>query len=158
MPILKKFYLESDTVKNEEMLPKAHAFNGFGCDGKNETPKITWKNAPKEAKSFALTVFDPDAPTRSGWWHWVVINIPSNVFSSESIPATALTIRNDYGNKKFDGACPPIGDKKHRYIFTVFTLKIEKIDIPEDSSPALASFMINQNIIEKGEIIAYYQR
>ena len=161
------FALSSPTVKPGSMLTEAQVFKGFGCEGKNLSPALKWTGAPKETKSFAVTVYDPDAPTGSGWWHWVVFNIPASVnelpegagaADGKGLPAGAVQGRTDFGAPAFGGACPPKGDKPHRYIFTVHALKTDKIDVPPDASAALVGFMINANRIGKASFVARYGR
>jgi Raf kinase inhibitor-like YbhB/YbcL family protein len=161
------FALSSPTVKPGSMLTEAQVFKGFGCEGKNISPALKWTGAPKETKSFAVTVYDPDAPTGSGWWHWVVFNIPASVnelpegagaADGKALPAGAVQGRTDFGAPGFGGACPPKGDKPHRYIFTVHALKTDKIDVPPDASAALVGFMINANRLGKASFEARYGR
>jgi Raf kinase inhibitor-like YbhB/YbcL family protein len=142
-------------------------FNSFGCSGENVSPQISWSNVPAGTKSFAVTVYDPDAPTGSGWWHWLVVNIPT---SYKSLPANFAAqdsfalkdgiaqVRNDFGTYKFGGPCPPQGDKPHRYIFTIYALKTDKLDLSESSTAALAGFMINRNVLAKAQFSARYGR
>ena len=162
-----RFTLSSQTIKPNSVLGQNQVFNGFGCSGKNISPALKWNGAPKETKSFALTVYDPDAPTGSGWWHWVVYNIPAEVHelaegagdaAGALMPKGAVQGRTDFGAPGFGGACPPAGDKPHRYIFTVHALKVEKIDVPADASAALIGFMINANRIGKASFTAKYSR
>jgi len=137
-------------------------FNGFGCKGKNISPELSWQNPPKGTKSFAVTVYDPDAPTGSGWWHWLVFNIESSsrglakgVDLSKSGAIESLT---DFGKAGFGGACPPEGDKAHSYIFTVHALDIEKLPLKADANPALVGFYINAHTLSKASLISYYGR
>ena len=161
------FTLTSPTIGNSTMLSEAQVYDGFGCTGKNQSPALKWTAGPKETRSYAITVYDPDAPTGSGWWHWIVYNIPANVTEiaegagdpkGKLLPPGAVQGRSDYGSHAFGGACPPQGDKPHRYIFTVYALKIEKIDVPYDSSAALIGFMINANSVGKASFTAMYGR
>jgi len=161
------FTLSSPTLKTGSLLTEEQVYKGFGCSGKNLSPALSWTAAPKETKSFAVTVYDPDAPTGSGWWHWLIYNIPATASdivagagesSGKQLPAGALQGRNDFGTHAFGGACPPKGDKAHRYIFTVHALKIDKIDIPADASAALIGYMINANVLEKSSFTALYGR
>ncbi len=161
------FTLTSPDIKANGTIDKKFEFNGFGCSGENKSPALKWSGAPKDAKSFAVTVYDPDAPTGSGWWHWFVINVPANVtelkadagnVSGANLPAGAKHVRIDYGVAGWGGVCPPEGDKPHRYIFTVHALKTEKLDIPADATAALAGFMVNANSVGKASFTAKYGR
>ncbi len=161
------FTLSSPTIKPNSMLSEDQVFNGFGCSGKNISPALKWSGAPKETKSFAITVYDPDAPTGSGWWHWVVYNIPADVSElpegagnavGTMMPTGAVQGRTDFGSPGFGGACPPVGDRPHRYIFTIYALKTEKIDAAADASPAMIGFMINANKIGRASFTAKYGR
>lgn len=152
-------------VKMGKPLPKAQEYKGFGCNGDNLSPALEWKNAPSGTKSFAVTVYDPDAPTGSGWWHWVVYNIPATATGlpggagvKEALPAGAKQGRNDFGDRNFGGACPPSGDKPHHYIFTVHALKVDKINVPEDASPALVGYNIIANRIGLAKLTTTYSR
>ena len=157
------FTLESKDLKGQ--LSKVQEFNGFGCSGENVSPELHWSNAPKGTKSFAITVYDPDAPTGSGWWHWLVVNIPvstksmgTNVSAKHSLPKGAIETMTDYGSAGFGGACPPKGDKAHRYVFTVHALDVEKLDLTPKSDSALVGYMINAHSIQKASLISYYGR
>ena len=161
------FKLESPTVKPGAMLTDAQVFNGFGCSGKNVSPALKWSGAPKGTKSYAVTVYDPDAPTGSGWWHWVVYNIPASATElpegagtadGKGLPAGTAQGRTDFGAPGFGGACPPKGDKPHRYIFTVHALKTEKLEVPADATAALVGFMINANRLGQASFTAKYGR
>jgi Raf kinase inhibitor-like YbhB/YbcL family protein len=162
-----KFQLQSFNFKEGGIISNSQVFKGFGCSGENKSPQLVWKNAPMEAKSFAITVYDPDAPTGSGWWHWSLVNIPANYsqlpvnFGAQNKPELQegmLQIKNDYGTYAFGGPCPPQGDKAHRYIFTIYALKVHKLELPNDPSSALVGFMINQNMIAKTQTIGKYSR
>lgn len=165
--LAQSFTLSSPTIKPNARLTDEQVFDGFGCTGKNISPALAWKGAPAGTKSFAITVYDPDAPTGSGWWHWVVVNLPADVTSLPAgagaatggqLPAGAQQIRTDFGQPGFGGACPPKGDKPHRYIFTVHALKTEKLEIPVDATAALAGYMINANRIGQASFTARYGR
>src|SRR5262249_62034069 len=150
------FKLESPTIKPGATLTEAQVANTFGCTGRNISPALQWSGAPAGTKSFAVTLYDPDAPTGSGWWHWVVFNIPASATSlpegagtadGSKLPEGAAQGRTDFGSPGFGGACPPPGDKPHRYIFTAFALKTDKIDVPADATPALAGFTIHSHAL-----------
>lgn len=152
-------------VKMGRPMTSVQEYKGFGCRGDNLSPALEWKNAPAGTKSFAITVFDPDAPTFSGWWHWVVYDIPATATGlpagaaiKASLPAGAKQGRNDYGEYKFGGACPPVGDKPHHYVFMVHALKVDKLEVPEDASPALVSFMLYSNRLGLAKLTTTYSR
>ncbi len=157
------FTLESETLKGQ--LVKAQEFDGFGCNGQNISPELHWSHAPKGTKSFAVTVYDPDAPTGSGWWHWLIVNIPADTHkiaadasSKKTLPKGALETTTDYGHAGFGGACPPQGDKAHRYVFTVHALDVESLPVKAETKSAVVGFMINKHTIQKASMISYYQR
>ena len=158
------FRLSSTAIAEGAQLAPAQVFAGFGCTGGNTSPQLSWTGAPAGTKSFAITAYDPDAPTGSGWWHWNIVNIPAAVkeigpgaSTTAAMPAGAVEIRNDYGVQGFGGACPPPGEV-HRYIFTVHALATDKLDLPADASNALAGFMIGANTIGTAKITAVYNR
>ena len=156
------FYLTSTDIQGQ--ISNDQVFNSFGCTGKNISPQLAWKNAPAATKSFAITAYDPDAPTGSGWWHWVVFNIDKSVnnlkagSSNKSMPTASVESSTSYGSKGFGGACPPQGDKPHRYIFTVYALNTDKIEQGADARPELIGFFINSHAIAKASLMAYYGR
>ncbi|MPL68487.1 hypothetical protein SDC9_14215 [bioreactor metagenome] len=155
------FTLTSSDLKGQ--LTKKQEFNGFGCSGENISPQLSWENAPKGTKSFAITVYDPDAPTGSGWWHWVVFDIPSNKTTlasgfGNSDSKEAIQSITDYGKTGFGGACPPVGDKAHRYIFTVHALDIETLGLDKNTNATTVGYYINSHSIAKASIISYYNR
>ncbi|MDA8172879.1 MAG: YbhB/YbcL family Raf kinase inhibitor-like protein [Nitrospiraceae bacterium] len=145
----------------------AQVFNGFGCAGENISPLLKWSNAPKGAKSFAVTVYDMDAPTGSGWWHWVIFNIPANVnelkedagnIGKNLAPRGSVQGMTDFGRPGFGGACPPAGDKAHRYIFTVYALNVAELGLDAKTPPAMVGFFLHQDAIAKASVISYYKR
>lgn len=155
------FTLSSSDLKGQ--LTNKQVYNGFGCKGENISPQLSWSNAPKGTKSFAITVYDPDAPTGSGWWHWLVFNIPKNTtilkagFGNKKSKNIIQSI-NDYGQNAYGGACPPIKDKAHRYIFTIHALNVEKLNLDEKTDSALVGYNINAHTIEKSSLISYFDR
>ena len=161
------FVLTSPTIKPGDSLTSAQVYDGFGCSGQNQSPALEWTGVPAGTKSFAITVFDPDAPTGSGWWHWIVYNIPATVTglsagagdaAGKGLPGGAVQGRSDYGTYAFGGACPPQGADPHHYIFTVYALKVAKIDVPHDASAAFIGFMIHANSLGKASFTAMYGR
>ncbi len=142
-------------------------FNGLGVNGKNISPGLYWKAAPPGTKSFALTMYDPTAPTGSGWWHWVIFDIPGNIDeikegagtpSNASLPIGSIQGTNDLGQQGYMGPAPPVGSGVHSYVFTLFALKIEKLGLGPNAGPALVGFYLNSNAIEKASIILYCKR
>ncbi len=162
-----KLTLTSNDIAQDEFMPKTQEFNGFGCSGGDLSPQLKWSDSPEGTKSFAITAYDPDAPTGSGWWHWQLVNIPKNItqiatgagsIETNLAPLGSMQIKNDYGSRGFGGACPPSGHGVHRYRFTVHALSVEKLDLPEDASGALTGYMINANTIESSTIESLYKR
>ena len=161
------FQLVSPTIKHKAAIGDEYVFNGFGCIGNNVSPELTWSNAPKDTKSFAVTVYDPDAPTGSGWWHWVIFNIPATVTSlpagagqadGTAVPQGAVQSMTDFGQPGFGGPCPPPGDKPHRYIFTVFALKVDQLPLKPEVSGAMVGYFLNQNALAKASFTGIYGR
>lgn len=161
------FTISSPKLKDGEKMGMDQVFSGFGCTGKNISPALEWKNAPKNTKSFAVTVYDPDAPTGSGWWHWVIFNIPAEVTklaenagdpASGIAPEGSTQSMTDFGKPGYGGACPPAGDKPHRYIFTVHALDTEKLPVEQGASGAMAGFNINQHTIAKAQFKVLFSR
>ncbi len=159
--------LESPQLTQGERMADAQVFSGFGCTGANISPKLIWKNAPAGTKSFAVTVYDPDAPTGSGWWHWVIFNIPAGTSELNEntgnpslglAPQGAVQSRTDFGKPGYGGACPPAGDKPHRYIFTLFTLDTPKLELGTDTPAAMVGFYLNRHTIAKTSITVLYDR
>ena len=159
--------LSSQAVPANSVLSNAQVFSGFGCSGDNVSPDLRWSPGPEGTQSYAVTVYDPDAPTGSGWWHWLVYNLPKDTLSlptnagaveGTGLPAGAVQGRTDFGSAGFGGACPPPGHGPHRYIFTVFALKTARIDLPADASGALVGYMLNANMLEKASFTATYER
>ena len=161
------FTLTSPDIADGSTIAQSFEFDGFGCSGRNQSPVLRWSGAPEGTTGFAVNVYDPDAPTGSGFWHWYVIDLPASVSELPAnagakggahLPAGARQIRNDYGQYAWGGMCPPPGDKPHRYIFTVHALSVERIDVPDDAPAALAGFMVNAHTLAKASFTATYGR
>ena len=162
--------ITSNSFKDGDYLAKDHILSadaGFGCDGGNRSPHLAWSGAPAGTKSFALTCFDPDAPTGSGFWHWLVVNIPPNVTElslgagdpkNPKLPAGALQTRTDYGMAGYGGPCPPAGDHPHRYLFTIFAVGVEKLNATADTPAAVIGFQLHFNTLEKAMLMGLYKR
>ena len=161
------FALTSPDFAEGSTLPQRFEFKGFGCAGDNQSPALRWSGAPAGTQSFAVTAYDPDAPTGSGWWHWVVTNLPPQTTQlpanagradGQGLPAGAVQGRTDFGNVGYGGACPPVGDAPHRYRFTVHALKVPRLDLPADASAALVGYMLHMNRIASTTVEARYGR
>ena len=145
-------------------MPDAHVFNGFGCEGANISPAVRWSGAPDGTKSFAITVYDPDAPTGSGWWHWLAFNIPTNTneipggASMKDMPRGTVESITDYGAPGYGGACPPQGHGDHRYIFTVFALDVDTLPLDGGAMPAMVGYYLNQHKISSATATLLYGR
>ncbi len=157
-PSKARFRLVSSDFRHNGNLAMAQVFNSFGCSGRNISPQLAWSGAPEGTKSFALLVHDPDAPTGgAGWWHWLVINIPARVTglkknagkaSGTGLPAGAVHVDTDFGGPGWGGPCPPAGDKAHRYHFTLYALKTDRLDV-SGASASLAGYMVNAHALAK---------
>lgn len=161
------FTVSSPDFKAGQKLDDKFVFSGFGCTGGNVSPALLWKNAPAGTKSFAVTSYDPDAPTGSGFWHWVMFNIPATTTElaqnagqpdGKNLPQGAVQSRTDFGSPGYGGPCPPVGHGLHHYHFTVYALKVDKIDLPVDASAAMVGFMVNMNLIKKATVVGVYGR
>jgi Raf kinase inhibitor-like YbhB/YbcL family protein len=161
-----KFALVSPDIGKDNPIALDQVFNGFGCKGKNLSPALFWSGAPTGTQSFAIMVHDPDAPTGSGFWHWVVYNIPADTASipaeagdvkKKGMPVGAVQGRTDYGTFGYGGPCPPPG-KPHHYHFRIFALKVPKLDVPNDATAALIGFNVNANKIAEADLVGMYGR
>ncbi len=157
------------TLRSEDLGGQAtmrQVFNGFGCTGTNQSPQLSWENPPEGTRGYAITMYDPDAPTGSGWWHWVVYDIPANINSLQAgagsaggaLPREAKQARTDFGTKGYGGPCPPEGDRPHQYIITIHALPTEKLDVPDDASPAMIGFNLGAQELARASLVFYYGR
>ena len=160
------FTLSSPSVVDGK-LTVAQVLNGFGCTGGNRSPALAWTDPPAGTKSLALTIYDPDAPTGSGWWHWVVFNLPADLRdlpegagdgAAPHLPASAIQSRTDFGAPGYGGACPPEGSAPHRYEIKLWALDVEKLDLAPDASGAMVGFFLNAHKVAVAELIATYGR
>src|ERR1700686_2718120 len=165
------FTVISDSFKDGDYLPKDFILSadfGFGCAGGNKSPHLKWSGAPAGTKSFAVTCYDPDAPTGSGFWHWLVVNIPADVSELEpgpgprsargKLPAGAFPTRPRFCGPRFGGPCPPEGDHPHRYLFTVFAVSADKLPVAADTSAAVVGFNLHFATLAKAEIMGLFKR
>jgi Raf kinase inhibitor-like YbhB/YbcL family protein len=161
------FELKSPAFSEGGAIGEKHVFNGFGCAGGNLSPVLHWSDPPAGTKSFALLVHDPDAPTGgAGFWHWAVIDIPASTRSlpegvgrdGKGLPEGAVEIATDFGVPGYGGPCPPKGDRPHRYNFTIYALKVEKLELPPHATASLAGFLIHANALDKAKLTGVYDR
>jgi Raf kinase inhibitor-like YbhB/YbcL family protein len=163
-----KFVLSSPDAQVAAKVPEVYTANVFGCTGGNISPPLQWTGAPPGTRSFVVTLFDPDEhSTPSGWWHWVVYNLPATVDKlpkgagsehSSVLPPGTMQGRTDLGNDAYHGPCPDKGDSPHRYTFTVYALSVEKLDVPPDSSGAMVVSTAKDSLLGKAIFIAHYGR
>ena len=161
------FRLVSPDLVPGQPIGAAQVFNGVGCTGGNVSPALSWRNAPAGPTSFALMGYDPDAPPGSGWWHWVVWNLPANLQSlparagdpaTNLLPPGVVQGNTDFGAPGYGGPCPPPGDKPHRYYFRLHALKVEKLDLPANATAAFVGFNVKANTLGVAELMATYGR
>jgi len=168
MPAVPSFTLRSTDVADGQQMSDAQVFDGFGMTGQNISPQLSWSGFPGQTKSFAVTCFDPDAPTGSGFWHLVLLDVPGSVTElatgaisgdQSGLPAGAFCVRNDYGAKAFGGAAPPAGDPAHRYVFAVHALDVDDLasqGVDADVSPAVAGFNLRFHTIARALLIPVF--
>ncbi|MFQ5517063.1 MAG: YbhB/YbcL family Raf kinase inhibitor-like protein [Acidimicrobiia bacterium] len=163
MTLSSNSFADGDYLGQDHILSEAY---GFGCAGGNKSPHLAWSGGPDGTKSFAVTCYDPDAPTGSGFWHWVVVNIHPDISElalgagdpgAGTLPAGALQTRTDFGAPGYGGPCPPQGDHPHRYIFTVFAVGEETLQVDADTSAAVVGFMLHFNTLEKATLMGLYK-
>jgi Raf kinase inhibitor-like YbhB/YbcL family protein len=163
------FTVTSNSFRNGDYLGQDFVLSkdfGFGCAGGNVSPHLQWSGAPAGTRSFTVTCFDPDAPTGSGFWHWLVVNIPPDVTglaagagsAGGKLPAGALQTRTDFGKPGYGGPCSPVGDHPHRYLFTVFAVSADRLDVTADTAAAVIGFQLNFNTLAKASIMGLFKR
>ena len=163
-PALAEMTLTSPDFADGGTLPTAQVFNAMGCTGGNASPALEWSGAPDGTQSFMLTVFDPDAPTGSGWWHWTVANIPADVtklpadVTAATLPAGAVEGRTDFGAPGFGGACPPEGAEPHPYVFTLYAMPEAMLPLDGNASGAMFGYYANAMALEHATLTATFGR
>ncbi len=154
------FKLTGTELKNNETLPNAQVYKGYGCNGGNVSPQLSWQNAPNNTKSFAIICHDPDAPRPNGWYHWLVVNIPNNTTSvqkGEKIKGALETV-TDFGSSGYGGACPPVGHGIHRYNFTIYALDTEKLNVSQNTKPKEVEAEVLKHTVAKSTITGLFER
>ena len=164
LPAVPTMTVSSTSIQNSSRLPQAHVFDGWGLTGGNLSPQLSWSGAPEATKGYAVTCFDPDAPTPSGFWHWLLVGIPADVTSldagagtADAAPKGAFHMANDFGDKKYDGAAPPAGDRNHRYLFAVHALDTDDLGVDDSASAAVTAFNLGFHTLARGVITAAYR-
>jgi Raf kinase inhibitor-like YbhB/YbcL family protein len=159
------FVLESATFGSNTTLATTQVYDKSGCNGGNLSPELHWKGAPGDAKSLAVTMFDPDAGGGAGWWHWLVYNIDPKTTSLAvgagdplKSPAGSASGRNSFGDIGYSGPCPPRDGGKHRYVFTIYALKVEKLGLPANPDPAFVKAALEASTIISTTLQAQYER
>ena len=167
LPQVPEFELTSETITHYGPLDPAQASGVMGAGGRDESPQLSWSGFPEATRSFAVTVYDPDAPTASGFWHWSVANLPATTTSlpagagtdgSGLLPQGALQLRNDGGFAGFVGAAPPEGHGPHHYHVVVHALDVESLDLPAEASPAYLGFNLFSSTIGRARLIGTFER
>ncbi|BBX73221.1 YbhB/YbcL family Raf kinase inhibitor-like protein [Mycobacterium shinjukuense] len=165
LPKLPSFILTSDSIADGQPLATAQVSGIMGAGGRDASPQLSWSGFPGETRSFAVTVYDPDAPTLSGFWHWAVANLPAEVTElpegagdGRELPGGALTLVNDAGLRRYVGAAPPPGHGVHRYYVAVHAVRLDRLDLPADASPAYLGFNLFQHAIARAVIHGTYQQ
>lgn len=159
LPRAGSFTVTSNDVARSEPMSETHAYAGG-----NTSPHLRWEGFPQETRSFVVTCFDPDAPTPSGYWHWVAVNLPASVTElprgagdGSPLPGSAFHVRNDYSEKKYGGGAPPPGDRPHRYYFVVHAVDVDALDVDSEVSPTVVSFNLVFHTLARAIITPTYQ-
>jgi Raf kinase inhibitor-like YbhB/YbcL family protein len=159
LPAVPSFSLSSKDVVDGEPLDKPFVHPSAG--GENQSPHLAWSGAPEGTRGYVVTCFDPDAPTGSGFWHWVAVNLPASVTELERgadpLPGGAFCVRNDYGEAAYGGAAPPPGDRAHRYVFAVHALDVDRLEVGPDATPAYVGFNLAFHTLARAVVRPTYQ-
>jgi Raf kinase inhibitor-like YbhB/YbcL family protein len=161
------FTLASPDLRPGQTIAQAQVYRGYGCQGGNRSPALRWSHAPAGTRGFAVTMYDPDAPTGHGWWHWLVVDIPAQTTelpagagdaSGRGLPPGSRQLRNDFGEAAYGGPCPPKGDRPHRYIFTVYALRSAGLHLADDAPPAEFQRQLQDQTLAEASLTVYYGR
>jgi hypothetical protein len=163
LPQVPGFTVTSTDCADGETLATPHVSGVMGAGGEDRSPQLAWAGFPAATRSFCVTMYDPDAPTGSGFWHWVLVNLPASVTelptgAKEADLGGAFSVRNDYGDTGYGGAAPPPGDRPHRYVFAVHALDVETLGIDKEATPTFAAFNALFHTLGRALITPTYQR
>jgi Raf kinase inhibitor-like YbhB/YbcL family protein len=158
LPPVPAFTITSTDLADGRPLDELYVHTSVG--GKNLSPQLSWSGFPAETRGFVVTCFDPDAPTGSGFWHWVLVNLPASVVEldrgADPLPEGAFTVRNDYGDTGYGGAAPPPGDRPHRYVFAVHALDVDRLEVGADATPAYVGFNLAFHTLARATVRPTY--
>ncbi len=166
LPKVGTFSVESDDVRAGEQMSDQHAFDDWGVGGGNISPHLRWSGAPEETRSYVVSCFDPDAPTPSGFWHWVLVDLPETTTelprgigtADESALPGAFSVRNDFGQTGYGGPAPSEGDVPHRYYFVVHAVDVPSLEVPRDATPAVVAFNLAFHTLARGMVVPTWRR
>ena len=166
LPQVASFTVTSTDVTDGEPLDAAHAYGGAADNARNASPQLSWTGFPEGTKSFVISCYDPDAPTPSGFWHWMLVDLPGDLTSLDTdagadgavLPGNAFHVRNDWSSKDYGGAFPPDGDRPHRYYFVVHAVDVETLGVDGDASAAVVSFNLVFHTLARAQLVATFQR
>ncbi len=166
LPAVASFTLRSDDVSHDETLPPAQRSGIFGAGGEDVSPHLAWSGFPAQTRSFAVTVYDPDAPTASGFWHWAVAGIPAEVTELQTdagtdggtkLPAGAVQLANDAGLRRYLGAAPPAGHGVHQYYIAVHAVDVASLNLPDGATPAFLGFNLYSHSLGRAILVPVYE-
>ncbi|MCU1659732.1 MAG: hypothetical protein JWO57_4388 [Pseudonocardiales bacterium] len=166
LPQVGSFSVTSSDLEHGQPQDEKHAYSGAAENAANASPQLSWSGFPEPTKSFVVTCFDPDAPTPSGFWHWILVDLPVGTTSLDTnagaagaaLPGNAFHVRNDWGSKDYGGAYPPDGDRPHRYYYVVHAVDVESLGVDSGATPAVVSFNLAFHTLARAELVATFQR
>lgn len=166
LPAVASFQVTSTDIADGQPIPLAHAYGPGDPGGLNRSPHLAWSGFPDGTASFVVTCFDPDAPTPSGFWHWLAVGIPASTTEletnagrgggDEGLPPGAFHVRNDFGDLSYDGCAPPPGDQVHRYFFVVHAVDVPHLDVDASASPAVVSFNLAFHTLARAILVGTF--